>query len=253
MKGCHVHIPYEKVEQYLPVIKKDRLSLEIYFKSNDLDSITKDDIIGLKKQLDYNSLLTIHAPFMDLSPAAIDSRVRTVTMERFSHALDIAGDLKAKVIVFHSGYEKWKYSLRPDLWLEGSLLTWNPLLKKADEIGVKIAIENIFEDDPTNLKLLMQNMPSNNFGICFDTGHFNLFSKISLGDWMDALNPYIIELHLHDNDKTSDQHRPIGDGSFDFDRFFEFLKNKDCIYTLEAHNAEDAKKSMERLTKYINL
>ena len=52
--------------------------------------------------------------------------------------------------------------------------------KKAEEIGVKIAIENIFEDEPENLRLLMEEMGNKNFGICFDSGHFNLFLKYHL-------------------------------------------------------------------------
>ena len=42
--------------------------------------------------------------------------------------------------------------------------------KKAEEIGAKIAIENIFEDEPQNLRLLMEKMGNNSFGICFDSG-----------------------------------------------------------------------------------
>ena len=115
--------------------------------------------------------------------------------------------------------------------------------KKAEEIGVKIAIENIFEDEPENLRLLMEKMGNNSFGICFDSGHFNLFSKASLEEWLGHLKPYIIELHLHDNNKTSDQHLPIGEGTFDFGKLFSAVKGKDLIYTLEAHNPEDAKRA----------
>ncbi len=79
----------------------------------------------------------------------------------------------------------------------------------------------------------------------------NLFSKVSLEDWIAMLKPYIFELHLHDNDKRSDAHAPIGDGSFDFDTLFSALKDKEIIYTLEAHSAEDAKTSIERLQKYL--
>ncbi|TAL22567.1 MAG: sugar phosphate isomerase/epimerase [Nitrospirae bacterium] len=251
MADFHVHIPYEKIDSHLSFIREQRFNLEIYFSSKTLDSISRQDLASLREKLDYNPLLTIHAPFMDLSPGAIDSKVRAVTIERFSHVLNIAEALKVKAVVFHSGYEKWKYSLRPDLWLDASLETWRPLVKRADDGGVKIAIENIFEDEPANLKLLMQEMSSKNLGICFDTGHLNLFSKVKLEDWMEALNPYIIELHLHDNNRTSDQHLPIGEGTFDFDKFFSLLENKNCIYTLEAHNAEDVRKSIERLRKYL--
>jgi sugar phosphate isomerase/epimerase len=249
----HVHIPYDKITEHLQMIKSLRLNLEIYFNSKSLDSLKSSGskLSLLKEQLDYNPLLTIHAPFMDLSPGAIDSKIREVTMERFNHVLDIAESLKVKSVVFHSGYEKWRYGFDINLWLEQSILTWQSIADMAGKVGVKIAIENIFEDEPSNLTLLMQKMGSKHFGICFDTGHFNIFSKVSLEEWMEALNPYIIQLHLHDNDKSFDQHKPIGDGTFDFDKFFSLLKNKNCIYTLEAHNAADAQKSIERLQKYL--
>ena len=251
MTDLHVHIPYHKIEEHLSFIRQEKLNLELYIESNALDSISGEDISHLKNQLDYNPSLTIHAPFMDLSPGAVDSKVRAVTMERFFHVVDIAEDLRVRAAVFHSGYEKWKYALNIDLWLEQSLLTWKPLVKKAEEIGVKIAIENIFEDKPQNLVMLMEKIGNDSFGICFDSGHFNLFSKVSLEDWLWHLEPYIIELHLHDNNKTSDQHLPIGEGTFDFGKLFSAIKGKDLIYTLEAHNPEDAKKSMERLKSYF--
>ncbi len=251
MINPHVHIPYHRIEDYLNFIKENRINLEIYFSSHSLDTINNSDIINLKETLDYHPSLTIHAPFMDLSPGAVDSKVRSVTIERFLHTFDIAEILKPEALVFHSGYEKWKYEQRIDIWLEGSLITWKPLIKRAHELNMQIAIENIFEDKPTNLTLLMQELSSENFGICFDTGHFNLFSKTLLKEWLKYLKPYIIELHLHDNDKTADTHGPIGDGTFDFDTLFSILKDKDLIYTIEAHNAEDAVKSIERLKQYL--
>jgi len=247
----HVHVPYDRVGDYLDFIKKNRINLEIYFSSQSLDTLNDSDIVTLKEKLNYNPSLSIHSPFMDLSPGAVDERVRVLTVERFLNVFKIAEILKPKAIVFHSGYEKWKYALRVEQWLEGSLITWPPLLKRAVDIGLKIAIENIFEDDPTNLRLLMEEMGSENFGICFDTGHFNLFSKIPLEEWLRQLKPYVIELHLHDNDKTFDSHLAIGEGTFDFDTLFSTLKDKNLIYTIEAHTPEDTIRSIERLQKYI--
>ncbi|MCL5062928.1 MAG: sugar phosphate isomerase/epimerase [Nitrospirae bacterium] len=250
MISPHIHLPYEKIGDYIQFIKQNKLNLEIYFSSNALDSINTDPLPKLKNTLDYNPSLSFHAPFMDLSPGAIDSKVRDATIERFNHIIDIAETLKPKSIVFHSGYEKWKYALKVEVWLEKSLQTWRPLNERAKNIGVKIAIENIFEDEPTNLRFLMEHMNSDNFGVCFDTGHCNLFSKVSLENWLKEIKKYIIELHLHDNDKSADLHYPIGDGSFDFNTLFSELKNNNCIYTIEAHTPERVLKSMERLKEY---
>ena len=172
-------------------------------------------------------------------------------MERFSDTLAIAEILEAKAIVFHSGYEKWKYALNIDLWLEKSLLTWQPLVERAEDMGLKIAIENIFEDEPSNLRMLMEAVDCRNFGICFDSGHFNLFSKIPLEEWVRQLKPYIIELHLHDNHRSSDEHIAIGDGTFDFTTLFSALRGVDVIYTIEGHTPEDVMKSIGRLQDYL--
>jgi sugar phosphate isomerase/epimerase len=240
-------MPYDRLNQYLPFIKEERLDLEIYFGSRRFDEITKADITALKKILDYNPKLSIHSPFMDLCPAAVDKKIREVTVQRYSDILDFSSILEPSVVVFHSGYDKWKYDHKTDVWLEGSLETWRPLNKKAEDIGVKIAIENIYEEEPENLRQLAEAMASDNFGLCFDAGHFNLFSKITLSEWLDKTSSYIHELHLHDNDGRSDDHSAIGDGRIDFDAILRRLNGRDCVYTIEAHTVENAKKSLKML------
>lgn len=246
----HVHVPYERIGEHLPFIIRNRSNLEIYFSSACLDIVSVADIHRLKDKLEHNPSLSFHAPFMDLSPGAVDSGVRAVTMERFGAVLDIAEILKPLSIVLHSGYEKWKYALNPDIWLEKSLETWRPLNARAEYLGVKLAIENIFEDEPSNLKMLMKAMGSGNFGVCFDTGHCNLFSKVPLNVWLESLKEYIVELHLHDNDKGSDQHLPIGEGNFDFKQFFAGIRGLDCVYTIEAHSPEEVIRCIERLAEF---
>ena len=247
----HVHVPYDSLDKYLSFINKEKLNLEIYFGSRGFDSLTKYDMIDLKNKLDYDPQLTIHGPFMDLSPGAVDLKVREVTNQRFSDVLDISEVLKPKVIVFHSGYDKWKYDSRVDIWLEGSLETWRPVNDRAVDLGIKIAIENIFEDEPGHLALLAKEMGSDNFGLCFDTGHFNLFSKVPLREWISIIKPYVLELHIHDNSRTADEHLAIGDGDFDFTTLFKELEGTDCVHTIEAHTIQDVKKSLERIKEFI--
>ncbi|HWR90149.1 MAG TPA: sugar phosphate isomerase/epimerase family protein [Dissulfurispiraceae bacterium] len=247
----HVHVPFEKVMDHIDLIREHRFNLEIFFNADTMDAMTGDDVRALKDALHYGPAVSFHAPFMDLSPGAADARIRKVTIERFNEILDVAEQLNPVSIVFHSGYEKWKYALKIDPWLQKSVETWKPVLDRAVGMGIKIAIENVFEDEPTNLMLLMEEMRSDSFGVCFDSGHFNLFSRIPLDEWIGMLKPYIIELHLHDNDKTADKHLPVGEGSFDFPALFGLIGDHDCIYTVEAHTPERALRSVRNLKNYL--
>ena len=251
MISPHVHVPIEKIGAHLELILSHKLNLEIYISAAQSDSLPDEGLQRVRDLLTHSPSLSLHAPFMDLSPGAVDDGVRHVTMDRFRKALAHASLLGAGVVVFHSGFEKWKYAPKPEWWLEKSLLTWEPLIREAEQLGIRIAIENIFEDGPSNLRMLMDRLGGVHFGICFDTGHCNLFSRVPLEEWMESLNPHIIELHLHDNDRTADQHLPVGDGTFDFQRFFSLLRNLDAIPTLEAHSPERVIRSLKNLSNYI--
>ena len=96
-------------------------------------------------------------------------------------------------------------------------------------------------------------MNSSRFGICFDTGHFNLFSKKPIEEWFDRLGPYILEVHLHDNNRKKDEHLAIGDGKMDFNLLFKLLNGlpHKPLLTIEAHGKDAALKSIERIKRYI--
>ena len=247
----HVHVPFEFIDKHLDFIRENRLNLELYFGSTIFDSITSDDLYAVRKKFDHDPSISFHAPFMDLSPGGVDPEVRKVTMERFSRTLDFAEILKPKAIVFHSGYERWKYAHKTDVWLERSLKTWHPINERAAGIGVKVAIENVFEREPDSLVLLAREMDSQNFGLCFDTGHFNLFAEPSLSEWLQAIKPYILAAHIHDNNTNADEHIVPGDGTFDFRAFFLELKGIEYLHTIEMHNIEDVIKSMECIKTYM--
>lgn len=251
MVSPHIHVPYDRLEEYFGFIRDNRFNLEIYFTAAALSAIRSTDIIHLKQRLDYAPELSIHAPFMDLSPGAVDPKVRAVTVSRFLQVFDIAEILEPVAVVFHSGYDKWKYALNAELWLEKSLMTWRVFIRKALAIGTKLVIENVFEDEPTNLKMLMERIASDSVGICFDTGHCNLFSTVPIDEWMRQLRPYILEVHLHDNSRRADDHMAIGDGTFNFDRFFSLLKGKEVLYTIEGHNPSAVLRSIEKMKEYL--
>lgn len=247
----HVHVPFPRIAEFSHLIRERKLNLEIYFSAECLDSLSAWDISDVRDILSYRPSLSFHGPFMDLSPAAMDLQVRQVTIDRFSQTFALAEILRPRCIVFHSGYEKWKYSLRIDTWLERSIDFWEPFIERAAKLGTTIAIENIFEDEPTNLRMLMEKIGSEHFGICFDTGHFSLFTRVPLQTWIDELGAYFVELHLHDNDTTADQHLPIGDGVFDFRSFFAAIHGRELVHTIETHTPDRVIRSMEQFARFM--
>lgn len=180
--------------------------------------------------------------------------MKQVTSDRFLKMIEMAVVFKPKTIVFHPGYEKWKFNGNVDLWLASSLHTWKPLMKEAEELGLTLAIENVFEDSPGPLKVLLEEIDSPYFRFCFDTGHYHVFNKTPLPDWFNALGKYMVEVHLHDNHREMDEHLPIGEGNFDFDQFFKLLSQYrlNPIYTLEPHEEDHLWRGLQAVKKYID-
>jgi sugar phosphate isomerase/epimerase len=230
-----VNIPDEYINQYKAFIQEHNLSLEIYFNAQTLDSFTRGEY---RLDSPAASPLNIHGPFMDLAPGAVDVKIRKTTLERFHQTIDIAEILKPEIIVFHSGFDKLRYTGFENIWLEGSLIVWKEILERVEPLGIKLAIENIFEEEPSNLKKLVEILNSPYFGLCFDTGHFNVFSKIPLSEWIDSVKPYIFSMHIHDNHGKSDEHLPPGQGRFDFAQLRSLVKRQNIRYTLEIHSPE---------------
>ncbi|MBI5143271.1 MAG: sugar phosphate isomerase/epimerase [Nitrospirae bacterium] len=248
-----VHIPFARLGELASRARERNLNVELYLTASDLDRIDADGLGDTLQLLDYGPSVRFHAPFIDLIPGAIDPRIRAVTLERFAQTIKVARALRPDVIVFHSGYEKWKYSLKTDVWLEASVKTWNMVLAETGDIGTDIAIENIVEDHPRNLHELMAAIDHPRFGLCFDTGHFHIFSTIPLDEWLDMTISRIVHLHVHDNDRQSDRHAPpgsFGTGGFDFERLFRRLAaaGRKPSITLEAHSEKDAVAGMEYLS-----
>ena len=251
-----INMPYRILLNHLNVIAGKGLNPEIYLNSDTLESYALKDIRKIAKTLhNHNLSVTIHGPFMDLSPGGVDSMVRKATVKRFSQALDAASHFHPGALVLHGGYNRWYFNGNRKLWLERSLLTWEPILKKASKLKIPIAIENVFEEEPDTLRDLMEGLDDPFFGICFDAGHFHLFSRVSMKEWFDTLGKYFIELHLHDNNKSNDDHLPMGEGTINFDEFFHLLQQYSIkpIYTIEPHRIEDVERSLEACCRYLGI
>jgi len=250
----HVHIPWGRLEASLPMLLARRLQPEIAFSGPDLDTLVPERLAAIGAQLAEAGLaISVHAPFHDLNPGALEPLVQAASEQRLRQSLAATAALGGRLLVCHPGYEFWKYGGRDHLWLEQSLRFWPRLLEQAAEAGIVVALENIFETRPHTLLDLLAALDSPWFGHCFDVGHWRLFARTPLSEWFSLLAPRLVHLHLHDNRGERDDHLPVGEGDIDFPqlaRLVSALPQRPSM-TLEAHSEADLFRSLEGVRSYF--
>jgi sugar phosphate isomerase/epimerase len=250
-----INVPYEMLLARLDYAIQNRLLPEIYFDGNALDTARQADVERLAKTLAEQEIdVALHGPYMDLSPGGMDAKVKGVTLERIGKTMELAALFRPKTVVFHPGFDRWRFEGYHDLWLKNSIEAWRPIARKAEEIGTTIAIENVFEEEPQTLRNLIEGVNSPNFRFCFDTGHYFVFSKAPVHRWFDLLGECMAEVHFHDNHGTRDDHLPLGDGKMDFDEFFDHLGRITPlpIFTVEPHEEAHLWNSIRAVEKYLS-
>jgi len=253
VKPVFINVPYRKIEENLERILNLGIGIEIYLENNLIEEISDRDAREMGGMLvGHGIAATVHAPFMDLSPGGYDRTVRRITKEKLKRAVGLAHLLHAQGVVCHPGYDKWRFDGNEELWLEGSVDTWTEIVKEAKD-GPLLMVENIFEEQPSTLIALLDVFRDQNLWFCFDSGHFNLFSTVSLDGWLGPLKDRVREMHLHDNHGGWDEHLPVGEGTFPFRELKTFLKGMDgIIFTTEVHGESRAIESIKIIKEFLS-
>jgi sugar phosphate isomerase/epimerase len=130
-----INVPYEMLLARLDFAIQNRLHPEIYFDGNALDTASREDIDRLAGVLSEQKIdVTLHGPYMDLSPGGLDPKVKEVTLERIWKTMDLAVLFRPKTVVFHPGFDPWRFEEYQGLWLKNSIEAWKPVAGKAEEI-----------------------------------------------------------------------------------------------------------------------
>ena len=252
LEKVQICIPFRLLkEKYLPLVLEKRINPEIGIDGHVIDTHSKKTFLEMASLLLAEGLsITLHGPFYDLAPGAMDKKMLRATRERLRQAFDLIPLFEPASIVCHTGYERKRYNDNKDLWLETALETWAPFVEDLQGTKTTLMLENVYEKTPTMLLRLIKGLNSKKVGFCFDAGHMNAFSKTPLQGWLDDLGPFIKELHIHDNHGTRDDHLAIGAGNIDFDPLFRYMADNGLkpIMTLEAHKEEWIWQSLEVLS-----
>lgn len=252
LKHVHVNIPFALLkERYLPRFLDDSIKPEIGFDAIALEGYSQRELAEVALQLhDHGLDVTLHAPFVDLSPGSPDPAVRALTRHRFEQLLKAAQLFQPLRIVCHGGYDRKRYRYLRERWIENSLNTWQWMAGGAKNIGAALLLENVYEKGPDELAVLLKPLETYGVAFCLDTGHQAAFSTTPLVQWLESLSPFLGQLHLHDNFGEWDDHMALGRGSIDFKAFFRALReirDEPLPITLEPHQEADLAPSLEYL------
>lgn len=180
---------------------------------------------------------TVHLPahlnLVDPDPAA-----RERCFAEYLTGLRTAAAAGADIVVIHGGQhpdEEAGYAM--------SLAALQALQQEAAAVGVQLALEN---SERAPFKLFQRpddfrRVADTELKIVLDIGHLWTWG-ISFRDVLqdEFIAQRLVEVHLHDNDGTGDQHLALGDGTIDFADAFAVLEEIgfDGVYTVEAKSVQ---------------
>lgn len=153
----------------------------------------------------------LHGPFIDMRPASMEKDIVAVTRKRYLESLQRAHRLGASYIVFHSQILPMHRGRTQSFINAATAPFWHEVLAETDFRG-RVLIENVYEEDPNELKLYFRDMKHAQLGLLLDVGHAKL-SGLPLEEWAVELGEQVEVIHIHDNDGLQDRHLPVADGT----------------------------------------
>lgn len=251
LQKIQVHVPYRLIrDKLLAWVIRERVNPEIGLNHLDLERFGPADYKATADRLvDAGLRVSFHAPFMDLRPGALDPRIRQLSLDRIRQAFDLVPWFRPCSVVCHSAFDERYYISAEAQWLKNSLETWRTLLEGIRGTDTIIALENVYEREPGQLRILLDALDSPQVRFCFDTGHANAFGGVAPGRWIEEMGDLLGEVHIHDNHGQADEHLPVGEGNIPFGELFGMMRARSLkpILTVEAHSAERLKRMVANL------
>ena len=250
--NCFVNIPFAEFDKYAGIVERYRINPEIGLEGDVLYTAKQEDFRARALFLSDRGLqCTLHAPFQDMLPGAEDQFVLRAVRDKLQRCFDLIEIFRPRSVVCHLGYLDCVHSYDLDRWLAISLQTWRELLAVAENYTTPVMFENTYEPGPRIHKLVLEALNSPLAGFCLDVGHLLAFARVAWPGWLESLENWLGQLHLHDNHGYRDEHLPVGKGDFDFASLFGALKSRGLkpLITLEPRSEASLWESLNALDR----
>ena len=198
-----------------------------------------------------NRFISFHGPFTDIIPHSEVKSISEIAKNRIQESINIALELNSNRIVFHTGINtiitdpNFKINT-----INRQIDFWSEICNKNKNI--EVVIENMWEKDPEYISSICKNVNVENFGMCLDIGHINVYSQEKPEKWIEVLKKYIKHIHLNDNLGIWDEHLSLGKGNIDLKTWMtNLVKIENIQYVLELIDLDDIKSSLKKVEEFL--
>lgn len=175
----------------------------------------------VRQKLRCSDRFTLHAPFSELFPCAIDPKVRAVAAERYRQVIDAARRYGAKKVVVHGGYNPHIYF--PVWYTEQSVVFWREFVREIPA-DIVFCLENVLEEEPAMLAEVVRQVDDPRVRLCLDVGHISAYAKAPLAQWLAECAGLTEHFHLHNNDGSRDSHSQLFQGSLPIEELLKTIE-----------------------------
>jgi sugar phosphate isomerase/epimerase len=200
----------------------------------------------------YDMEYSVHAPLSDINIGSLNPAMREMSLNEVLLAIGCCGRMGIDLITIHPGFISPLGQLDRPSVIRETRRSIREIDKAAIENGVVAALENMPRmpistcTEPVELLSLVE---GTSLGVCFDIGHAHTNGNI---DDFVKFRSRFANVHIHDNDGTSDQHLTIGEGKIDFEHVLSAMSGYERRYVIEARRIEGAPLSLARLKKLLD-
>ncbi len=196
----------------------------------------------------YDMTYSVHTPICDVNIAAVSECIREASLNEVVRTAELASELEITMFTVHPGLFSLSVPGMEARSLEIARESMRFLDRAAAEYGVTFAVENMprmpFFIGRT-AEQLSSLIEGTDLSVCFDIGHANTTGQIDA--MLDAFGDRIANVHIHDNDGSSDAHMTIGDGNIDFRHVLGRLSSYRGDLIIESKGFDSAVESRLRL------
>lgn len=193
---------------------------------------------------------TMHGAFLDIVIHSQDSLIREASIRRVYQSMDIAKRMGLRGVVFHTGllagFNQPAYLAN---WRKRNVEFFSSLAEQYP--GQEIYIENMFDATPDEIAAFGEEVKNvANAGLCLDYAH-GAVTDCSMETWVRQMAPYVLHMHINDNNLRDDLHQPVGEGYINWQEFHDLMIKYriEASVLVEVRGCEAQKKSLEYMKK----